>query len=286
MKKLLIFVLTVIMVLTTASFNVSANNDILVFVNGKEVVFDVPPQIINGRTMVPMRKICEAIGAGVSWNEETKQIAIVSISKGVEMVVGSPKISVGHIDFEKDEYIVDEEKEIECAPFIVDGRTLVPVRALAEPLGLIVGWDEQTRTITIDYPKFQKSSDVREYINNNFYKSYSYITERIDGLTTEQYWCTVPINHVLVVWSTPEKLNIRINIPYADVPHEGSEGYSTAKAFMTILYTELAPRLPNGTEIELCEFYGFEYKYPHIHEGLRESKGCKWYTKDGQMLWY
>ena len=286
MKKLLIFVLTVIMVLTTASFNVSANNDILVFVNGKEVVFDVPPQIINGRTMVPMRKICEAIGAGVEWDEETKQITIATISKGVEMVVGSPKISVGHVDFKKDEYIVDEEKEIECAPCIVDGRTLVPVRALAEPLGLIVGWDERTRIITIDYPKFQKGSDVSEYIKNNFYNGYYYITERTDGLTTVQSTNIVGINYVLVLWSTPEKIKIDLFIPYADVPHEGSEGYSTAKEFMTLLYTELAPRLPNGTEIEMCEFLGFEYKYPHIHEGLRESTGCKWYTKNGQMLWY
>mgnify|MGYP002537201487 CR=1 FL=1 len=286
MKKLLIFVLTAIMVLTTASFNVLANNDILVLVNDKEVVFDVPPQIINGRTMVPMRKICEAIGADVHWNEETKQITIASIGKGVEMVVGSPKISVGHIDFKKKEYVLDEEKEIECSPCIVDGRTLVPVRALAEPLGLIVGWDEQTRTITIDYPKFQKSSDVREYIENNFYNGYYYMTERTDGLTTEQYRNTVSIISVSVSWSSPEKIYIRLNVPFADVPHEGDKAFSTAKEFMVLLYTELAPRLPKGTEIKSCEFYGYYFKYPHIHEELRTSTGCEWYTENGQMMWY
>ena len=180
----------------------------------------------------------------------------------------------------------DEEKEIECSPCIVDGRTLVPVRALAEPLGLIVGWDEQTRTITIDYPKFQKSSDVREYIENNFYNGYYYMTERTDGLTTEQYRNTVSIISVSVSWSSPEKIYIRLNVPFADVPHEGDKAFSTAKEFMVLLYTELAPRLPKGTEIKSCEFYGYYFKYPHIHEELRTSTGCEWYTENGQMMWY
>ena len=46
-------------------------NGIKVIYNEKAIDFDVPPQIINDRTMVPLRAIFEAIGATVNWDEAT-----------------------------------------------------------------------------------------------------------------------------------------------------------------------------------------------------------------------
>lgn len=49
---------------------VTASEEITVCLNGTPLEFDVPPQLINDRTMVPMRKIFEALGAAVDWNGE------------------------------------------------------------------------------------------------------------------------------------------------------------------------------------------------------------------------
>jgi len=53
-----------------------ASENIRLFVNGKEIYSDVPPQIINGRTMVPIRVIAENLGANVDWNDATGAVDI------------------------------------------------------------------------------------------------------------------------------------------------------------------------------------------------------------------
>jgi len=45
--------------------------DIQVELNGRALAFTQPPELINGRTMVPMRDIFEALGARVDWNNDT-----------------------------------------------------------------------------------------------------------------------------------------------------------------------------------------------------------------------
>lgn len=47
-------------------------------VNGQKITLDVPPQIINGRTLVPLRFISEALGAKVDWNNKTKTVTITT----------------------------------------------------------------------------------------------------------------------------------------------------------------------------------------------------------------
>lgn len=48
-------------------------------VNGQKITLDVPPQIINGRTLVPLRFISEALGAKVDWNNKTKTVSITTV---------------------------------------------------------------------------------------------------------------------------------------------------------------------------------------------------------------
>ena len=72
LKKILCGVLSATMLITSAVIPVMAENDIQVKLDGKTLSFDVPPQIINDRTMVPLRAIFEALGATVDWNQETK----------------------------------------------------------------------------------------------------------------------------------------------------------------------------------------------------------------------
>ena len=102
---------------------------ISVYLNGKKLSFDVQPQIINSRTMVPMRKIFEELGTVVGWNNNTQRA--ISVKKGdvVSMSIGGQYITVN-----------GEQKLLDSPPIIISGRTLVPVRAIAESFNCDVDW--------------------------------------------------------------------------------------------------------------------------------------------------
>lgn len=136
MKKLITLFLTAFLTLTVMAFHVSAADEIKVVLDGKEISFDQPPVIVNDRTMVPMRAIFEALGANVDWNAETRT------------ATGS-KCGI-YIDFQIDEpYMLKNTITIELdAPAtLINGYTMLPVRAVAESFGVEVSWEAETRTV-------------------------------------------------------------------------------------------------------------------------------------------
>ena len=161
MKKILSAVIAVLMLGTSVAFaapdpsdlqpenteTVSENNtqqDISVEINGQKIDFDVPPQIINDRTMVPMRKIFETLGAKVEWLGETRQILAVKGENAIVMQIDAPVILKNSFRDGNEERI-----ELDVAPVIIDARTLVPVRAVSESLNATVQWSGDTRTVSI-----------------------------------------------------------------------------------------------------------------------------------------
>ena len=146
MKKVLSLVISLIMIVSFFAFTTSvfADDGIKVVINGIEQNYDVMPQIIDGRTMVPMRAIFEALGADVTWIDPTKT------------VVGSRDRKYIKLRIDSDTYYVDgieQEKKLDVPATIVNGRTMVPVRFIAESFGEKVNWNNDTRTveITSDY---------------------------------------------------------------------------------------------------------------------------------------
>ncbi len=129
----------------------SETDEIKVFCDGERMEFDVPAQIINDRVMAPMRAVFESFGAKVKWDEETQTITAKKKSKTIVMTVGS-------CDMTKN----DETYTFDAAPVIVDGRTLVPVRAIGDMLSLDTEWDETKKTVTISSP----ADDDESYKNN------------------------------------------------------------------------------------------------------------------------
>lgn len=65
------------LLLATATFAL-AGQQIKLIVNGKEIQCDVPPQIINGRTLVPVRFVAEELEARVEWDDKTKAVFIAT----------------------------------------------------------------------------------------------------------------------------------------------------------------------------------------------------------------
>lgn len=113
--------------------------------NGKELALDAPPYIKDGRTMVPVRFIAEAFGAEVSYEDGE-----VSITKGdlsILMKIGETNYSVNGV-----------EKEADAAPEILNDRTMVPVRFIAEALGMAVEWDENERSVSVSRGEEQVSN--------------------------------------------------------------------------------------------------------------------------------
>lgn len=117
--------------------------DIEVYLDKTKLNFDVPPQIISGRTMVPMRGIFEALGYEVEWTQETQTIMA---SKGKQFVV--MKVGVNAMNT-TDASGGSKTEQLDVPPQIVDGRTLVPVRAISEASGLDVKWNESTQSVII-----------------------------------------------------------------------------------------------------------------------------------------
>lgn len=150
MKKFILIILCITLVLSLFSgILYSAADEITVELDGTEIIFDVPPQIIDGRTMVPLRKIFEEIGALVKWDDETKTVTARKSSKTVTLQIGSFELSIDKGKTDDDGNPLTEEVTLDVPAQIVSGRTLVPARAISESFGLNVNWDEDSRTMLI-----------------------------------------------------------------------------------------------------------------------------------------
>jgi len=109
-----------------------------VVVNGKKVSFDQEPIVKDGRTLVPLRAISEALGAKVEWNEDAQVITLTRDNNTIIMIVG------------KDAYTKNGEiVPLDVPPQIINSRTLVPVRAIAESYGCEVKWDQENKRVVI-----------------------------------------------------------------------------------------------------------------------------------------
>ncbi len=114
-------------------------------VNGKEQEIDVPPQIIEGRTLLPIRWVAEPLGAEVGWNGVEKKVTVTLKSTTMELWIGKNIARVNGFDTQID------PNNPKVVPMIISGRTMLPVRFVAENLGCEVLWDHLTKTVTIIY---------------------------------------------------------------------------------------------------------------------------------------
>ena len=106
---------------------------------------EAPPFIENSRTLVPIRKIAENCEAEVLWDNTMRKVTIKRFDKTIELFIGS---SVSKING-KDKPLPDG-----VAPKIINGRTFVPLRFVAEELDAKVEWVSLTQTILIIYPGY------------------------------------------------------------------------------------------------------------------------------------
>ncbi len=128
----------IISTLFLSSTVISAEQTITLSVDGNEVEMDVPPQIISGRTMVPLRAMFESIGARVIYDPEDKTIVAIKGDKVVTMTIDYEYIDIN-----------GDKTEMDCPPVIIDGRTLAPARYSAEAFDYDVSWDAENKAVQL-----------------------------------------------------------------------------------------------------------------------------------------
>jgi hypothetical protein len=137
MRKTIFSFATVFLFSILFSVSVAAN-DVTVIIDDSVQNYDVPPQIISGRLMVPMRGIFEALGAMIEWSPEDQIVIALTVDTLIMLQIG-----------EANAFVNGDLKPLDQPATIVGGRTLVPLRFVAEALGADVNWDGETRTATI-----------------------------------------------------------------------------------------------------------------------------------------
>lgn len=152
MKKFLSIMLALCMMLSVCAVGVSAQEGvpmaqmqtkdiITIMVDGVYVdcaKYGQLPVIVEGRTLVPLRSVFEALGATVEWNNDTRSVTSVKGDVTVTLAVNSNEMTVN-----------GTVKLLDVPAQIMNERTMVPVRAVAEAFGCKVEWDNNTRTVII-----------------------------------------------------------------------------------------------------------------------------------------
>ncbi len=111
-----------------------------VVVGEKKVAFDALPIIRNGRTLVPLRAIFEALGAEVLWDDETKTVSAEREDIKISLKIGEATL-----------YKNGEAVLLDVSADIIQDRTFVPLRAVSEAFDCEVLWDDEIKTATISY---------------------------------------------------------------------------------------------------------------------------------------
>ncbi len=112
---------------------------IQILVDKVPIVLDVSPFLdANDRLLVPLRAIAEALGAEVNWDSLARTIEIAKAGLDLHLTIGS-----------RDAFLNGEQRLMDTTAVIKNGRTMVPVRFVAEFLGETVHWDPVLKRVDI-----------------------------------------------------------------------------------------------------------------------------------------
>jgi len=113
-------------------------------VNGNVQMMDAPPVVRDGRTLLPIRYVAQPLGAAVGWDAVEQKTSVTLGGKVIELWIGENRAMVNG----REEFIDPDNPDV--VPIILPpGRTMLPLRFIAEKLGCEVGWDGQTSTVTV-----------------------------------------------------------------------------------------------------------------------------------------
>ena len=150
MKKIISAVMA-LAVAASVSCVAFAETDSSITVNGRQIIFfeEQAPVIKNDRLYVPVRRVLETMGEKVSWDELTRTVTVDSKDNLTKLKLTIDNPEVTKYTFKSVLYADKETVMSDVAPVIINDRTMLPIRVIAESLGARVDWDENTYETTI-----------------------------------------------------------------------------------------------------------------------------------------
>ncbi len=145
-------ILSVIFSLGTASVyaNNISKNDVFVKVNGNQLEMSCSPQIIENNTLVPLRDISDALDVTIKWNENTKTIDVYGINDTYTLEIDNVTVKSKN----------NNTILLNAAPTIIEDKTFVPIRFIAESVGADVLWDDISKTVFITTNEQQDNNNL------------------------------------------------------------------------------------------------------------------------------
>ena len=129
-------------------------NNPIMEVNGIDAEIDpgrgTKPVVVNDRTLVPIRAIIEAFGGEVGWEQSTNSAVLTMDSDTIRLVIGSNTA-----------YLNGKAQTLDVVPTVINDRTMIPIRFVAEGFNLGVAWDGKTRTVSVIRNSFEDAEYER-----------------------------------------------------------------------------------------------------------------------------
>lgn len=156
MKRLLAIILSMCLVLSIFIPVSASHPEITLKYDGKVIKCDVPPVIREDRTLIPARALFEELGADITWNSAKKTVTIEYNEDVIVLTIGSKNATINKI-----------KASMDVPALIVDDRTMIPVRFVAENLGFDVEWDAKNYIVNV-MPKVE----YKYYLTKAYVESY------------------------------------------------------------------------------------------------------------------
>lgn len=162
-----------------------AATDIKIYLNGSQLSLSsgTSAELISNKVMIPIRVVSEKLGYSVGWEQKTKTVTIIQDKKVIKMVVGQKTATVD-----------GSEISLDTAPIIKQGTTLVPIRFVAEAMGMKVSWNNQTKSV---YLVSQNSGSDLTQVNGISFSDSKLMIATSGGATPSAFAMTSP-NRVVV----------------------------------------------------------------------------------------
>lgn len=140
-----------------------SGNEFSLKVNGELLETSMPPIIFDDYSVVPAREVFEHLGAKVDWDGAKAEVTVTYDSKEILLKINSKKAKIDGATV-----------NMPIAPKIINEKTMIPARFVAEEIGLLVDFDSKTDTILIDTPEPAAITTVRW--RTNAARTYGYLT--------------------------------------------------------------------------------------------------------------
>ena len=165
--------------------------NVSVIVDGSPVQYsDQTPVIVNERTYIPIRDVFEKLGFKVDWDGESKAVTISDDYYMIVLMTGTNGMLTAGADLNF------TCKTLENTVQIINGRTMLPLREILESVGYELGWDAETKSVTVNntnnYDRLKAIKDETEKVFSDENKTdyEKLLTEKCrDKSEQEQKYC-------------------------------------------------------------------------------------------------